>query len=85
MLTEDAYSAHMEIQHNCVFEQEPKVEVNVTVENVMPNINIVDPLHLVLKDEIPFFVDAQQSQIILMDEEKDNLQELLAGETSSEK
>lgn len=78
----------MEIQHNCTIEEEgvlvvPKVEVTTTEEgNVMPNVEIVDPLQLLQKDEIPVFVDAQHSQ---MDEEKDNLLLLNPEETSTEK
>lgn len=82
MLSEDAYSAHMEIHHTYSIDEEgslfePKVVITLTEdENAIPHVNFVDPLDMVLKEEAPSLEDAVQNVT----------RELIsAGEVTSEK
>lgn len=90
-LTEDAYAAHMESEHKFTFKTEdelvvPEVEVLLTEEaNSVPIVNFADPLHLMLENDKPFILDAENSRIIVMDERKHDMGECLAEESVNEK
>lgn len=79
-MSEDAYSAHMDMQHPSTVEDEgtffePKVVITLMEdENISPDENFFDPLHMMLKEETPSVEDAATNFI-----------RESAGETKTEK